>query len=98
MDVAAWLRGLGLERYEPAFRDGEIDAAVLPDLTDEHLRELGLPLGPRLKLLKAVAALRGGTAQPLPAPEPAAVAPRAGPPGARGAAEAERRQRPVMFA
>jgi hypothetical protein len=51
VDIAAWLRGLGLERYEPVFRDNEIDAAVLPELTDEHLKELGLPLGPRLKLL-----------------------------------------------
>jgi hypothetical protein len=48
VDIAAWLRSLGLERYEPVFRDSEIDAAVLPELTDEHLRELGLPLGPRL--------------------------------------------------
>ena len=60
MDIAAWLRSLGLERYEPVFRDNEIDAAVLPELTDEHLKELGLPLGPRLKLLKAIAALRAG--------------------------------------
>ena len=50
----------------PAFRDNEIDAAVLPRLTDEHLKELGLPLGPRLKLLEAIATLRDDTAPPAP--------------------------------
>src|SRR5215831_20022034 len=73
MDVAAWLRGLGLEEYEPTFRDNRIDAEVLPDLTEAHLASLGLPLGPRLKLLKAIAALREG-AEPSPAAEqPSAV-------------------------
>ena len=47
MDIAAWLRGLGLERYEPAFRENEIDAEVLPQLTESDLSALGLPIGPR---------------------------------------------------
>ena len=47
MDVAAWLRDLGLERYAPAFLDAEITPEALPELTDADLRELGLPLGPR---------------------------------------------------
>ena len=51
MDIAAWLRDLGLERYEEAFRESEIDAAVLPELTDADLKELGIPLGSRKKLL-----------------------------------------------
>ena len=59
IDVAAWLNELGLERYEPAFRDNEITAAVLPDLTEADLKELGLPLGPRKLLLKAIASLPG---------------------------------------
>ena len=42
MDVAAWLQGLGLERYVPAFRDNEIDWEVLPKLTAEDLREIGV--------------------------------------------------------
>src|SRR5919112_2083490 len=92
VDVSAWLRNLGLERYEPVFRDNAIDADVLPELTDEHLKELGLPLGHRLKLLKAAAVLRQEPAQP------AAAAPSAEPPGARNIAEAERRQLTVMFA
>ena len=47
MDVGAWLRGLGLGQYETAFRESEIDAEVLPDLTDSDLNQLGLPLGHR---------------------------------------------------
>src|SRR5499427_9141830 len=58
MDIEAWLQGLGLERYAPAFRDNEIDAEVLPELTEADLATLGLPLGPRRKLLKAIAGLR----------------------------------------
>jgi hypothetical protein len=42
MDVAAWLQDLGLERYVPAFRDNEIDWEVLPRLTSEDLREIGV--------------------------------------------------------
>jgi hypothetical protein len=61
VDISAWLRELGLERYEPAFQEGEIDLDVLPELTDGDLRELGIPLGPRKKLLKAIAALAGST-------------------------------------
>ena len=58
MDVAAWLQGLGLERYVPAFRDNEIDWEVLPKLTSEDLREIGIAaIGHRRKLLDAVAAL-----------------------------------------
>ena len=45
MDVAAWLQGLGLERYVPAFRDNEIDWEVLPKLTAEDLKDLGVVLG-----------------------------------------------------
>jgi predicted ATPase/class 3 adenylate cyclase len=91
VDIEDWLRGLGLERYAKSFRDNEIDAAVLPRLTDEHLKELRLPLGPRLKLLAAIAMLRDETAPPAPAPGipmPAGTAP---------STAAERRQLTVMF-
>jgi class 3 adenylate cyclase/tetratricopeptide (TPR) repeat protein len=83
VDIAAWLRELGLERYEQAFQEGEIDREVLADLTDADLRELGIPVGPRRKLLKAISALAAGTE----------------PPSAREAkrSEAERRQLTVMF-
>ena len=59
MDVGGWLRSLGLGRYEAAFRDNAIDADVLADLTDGDLEKLGLPLGDRKRLLKAIAG-RGG--------------------------------------
>jgi class 3 adenylate cyclase len=88
MDVAAWLRGLGLERYEPVFRKNEIDWEVVPELTEGDLEKLGLPLGPRKKLLKAIAGLPGKptgvSTETAPSPRP--VAP-----------DAERRQLTVMF-
>ncbi len=57
MDLGGWLRSLGLEEHEAAFRENAIDDTVLHDLTENHLREIGIPLGARLKLLKAIAAL-----------------------------------------
>ena len=57
MEIGGWLRSLGLGQYETVFRENAIDASVLRDLTEDHLRELGFPLGARLKLLKAIAAL-----------------------------------------
>ena len=89
MDVAAWLEGLGLERYAPAFRDNEIDWDALPKLTAEDLKDLGVVLGGhRRKLLHAIAAL--GAAVPAAAAMAAA-------PDALARAEAERRQLTVMF-
>ena len=38
MDLGGWLRSLGLERYEAAFRENEIDDTVLPNLTEDHLK------------------------------------------------------------
>src|SRR5215470_14695636 len=85
MDVGEWLRKLGLERYEPAFRENEIDARVLPSLTAEDLKDLGVNLvGHRRRLLDAIAAL--GTE--LSAAEVSAAPVRA---------DAERRQLTVMF-
>jgi hypothetical protein len=91
MDIAAWLCDLGLERYEPAFRENEIDAEILPELTEAHLERLGLPLGPRPKRLKAIAALGEGGAAPAPAAEQPTEVP-APPSGV-----AERRQLTVLF-
>ena len=60
MDAAVWLRSLGLGKYEAAFRENEIDETVLPGLTAEDLKELGVAaLGHRRKLLDAIAALQG---------------------------------------
>src|SRR5436305_2781481 len=84
MDVAAWLKGLGLEGLVPAFRDNDIDAAVLPSLTADDLIGLGVTsIGHRRKLLDAVAAMRSDVGP--------ASAPTVTPLGA------ERRQLTVMF-
>ncbi len=57
MDVGVWLRSLGLRQYEAAFRDNEIDGAVLPKLTLDDLRELGVAVvGHRRKLFPDYAA------------------------------------------
>jgi len=59
MDVAGWLRSLGLEQYEEAFRENAIDDTVLPSLTAEDLKDLGIRIvGHRRKLLDGIAALR----------------------------------------
>src|SRR6267378_3267294 len=66
MDIAVWLRGLGLERYERAFRDNEIDRETLPKLTAEDLKDLGVVLGShRRKLLAAIAALHDNAARSM---------------------------------
>ena len=62
MAIGAWLRSLGLGRYQAAFRDSAIDGVVLPHLTVEDLKELGVAtVGDRRKLLAAIAALGGET-------------------------------------
>jgi class 3 adenylate cyclase/predicted ATPase len=64
LDIAAWLRDLGLERYAPAFGDAEVTPEALPELTDTDLRGLGLPLGPRKLVLKAIRDLAGPCSSP----------------------------------
>jgi class 3 adenylate cyclase len=92
MDVVVWLRSLGLGQYEKVFRENEIDETVLPSLTAEDLKELGVAaLGHRRKLLAAIAVLRGdANATPAAAPDPAKV-------DASPRDTAERRQVTVMF-
>ena len=55
MDVGDWLRSLGLGQHEALFRENEIDAEVLPELTEADLEKLGVPMGHRKWLLKAIA-------------------------------------------
>lgn len=57
MDVGTWLGELGLGQYEAIFRENQIEADLLPELADEHLKELGIPLGHRLRMLRAIRAL-----------------------------------------
>ena len=92
MDVVVWLRSLGLGQYEKVFRENEIDETVLPSLTAEDLRELGVAaLGHRRKLLDAIAVLRGD-ANAGPTATPASAVADATPRDT-----AERRQVTVMF-
>jgi len=95
MDIVVWLRSLGLGKYEAAFRENEIDETVLPSLTHETLKELGVTaVGHRLKLLDAIAALRGDASGKTLSGD-AATAPSA--PTASPEDRAERRQVTVMF-
>src|SRR6516225_4915859 len=88
MDVADWLRSVGLERYAQAFDENDVDAAVLPSLTADDLIGLGVTsIGHRRRLLDAIAALR------TEAPTASTAVSREAPPSA----EAERRQLTVMF-
>ncbi|MEJ2121085.1 MAG: adenylate/guanylate cyclase domain-containing protein, partial [Alphaproteobacteria bacterium] len=107
-----WLTGLGLERYAEAFQDADVDWDVLPDLTDTDLKELGVTLGHRKKLLRGIAALGDGAAAgasttpgdlaegpPMPSPEsftPRHLAERIL--KSRAALEGERKQVTVLFA
>ena len=56
MDIGGWLRSLGLAQYEARFREHEVDAEVLPELTEADLQSLGIPLGHRKRLMRAIAA------------------------------------------
>src|SRR5580700_8327429 len=95
MDVVVWLRGLGLGRYDAAFRDNEVDETVLASLTHDTLKEIGVTaVGHRLKLLDAIAALRSDTGAKQPS---AGAASTSAAPGAPPGDRAERRQVTVMF-
>src|SRR5215467_9404280 len=61
MDVGGWLRDLGLGRYEPAFIENAIDSDVLPELTEGDLKKLGIPLGDRKRLIRAIRAMSAGS-------------------------------------
>ena len=86
--IADWLQKLGLGQYVQRFAENEIDVSVLPHLTDQDLKDIGVPLGPRRKILAAITAETGTTNATL---EPAAsIEPKA-------QDTAERRQVTVMF-
>jgi len=86
--VTDWLENLGLGQYAQRFAENDIDASVLPHLTDQSLKELGVSLGHRLKMLAAIKEL----SPPTPATPQPAAATEANPQDA-----AERRQVTVLF-
>jgi class 3 adenylate cyclase/predicted ATPase len=86
--VADWLQKLGLGKYAQCFAENEIDVSVLSHLTDQDLKDIGVPLGPRRKILAAIAAEAGttnATLEPATSTEP------------KPQDTAERRQVTVMF-
>ena len=92
MDIGDWLQSLGLERYEAAFRENEIDETVLPSLTAEDLKDLGVGIvGHRRKLLDATAVLRAYASAKAPTAEAPPTLPKS------PQDTAERRQVTVMF-
>ena len=91
MNVADWLRSLGLEKYEATFRENEINEQILPSLTQEDLKEIGVgPVGHRRLLLEAIAALHAdkGCADAATTSSAPSISPEE---------RAERRQVTVMF-
>jgi hypothetical protein len=109
--VADWLEKLGMSEYRERFAENRIDFSVLPELTDQDLKDVGILLGDRRKILRAIAALTSvPAAHPTPAVPPAASAsysaakqsPADGPPPASASftpanAAGERRYLTVMF-
>jgi class 3 adenylate cyclase len=85
--IADWLKKLGMSEYLQRFVENRIDLSVLPDLTDQDLEKLGVLLGDRRKMLRAIHDFGGGSV--------AAAAPVATEPPRRD--EGERRQLTVMF-
>ena len=89
-EIAAWLEQLGLAKYAPIFSENEVELTDLSELTEDDLKEIGLPLGPRRRILKAVRALDAGDGVPNEGIGDDAA-------DAHTRVEAERRQLTVMF-
>jgi len=87
--ITEWLASLGMSEYAQRFADNRIDdVGILRDLTDQDLKDIGVPLGHRRKMLRAIAEMVGAAAnqmQSAPTPEP------------KSRDDAERRQLTVMF-
>src|SRR5580692_5814269 len=95
MDIVVWLRSLGLGKYEAAFRENDIDETILPNLTAEDLKDLGVSIvGHRRKILDAIAALRNDASGKAPSAD---VGPASRGPTVSPEDRAERRQVTVMF-
>ena len=93
MNVAQWLNAIDLGQYEALFREHEINADVLPDLVEADLEKIGVPLGHRKRLMRAIAALSADGTPPAAKLTSAQPSPSPPTPGA----EAERRPITVMF-
>jgi class 3 adenylate cyclase len=88
--IGDWLKKLGMSEYAERFAQNDIDTSVLPELTDQDLKDLGVSLGHRRKMLRAIRDLDGASVAITAPPAPVATEP------ARRD-DAERRQLTVMF-
>jgi hypothetical protein len=88
--IAEWLKRLGPSEYTERFAENRIDFSVLQDLTDQHLKDLGIALGDRLKMLRAIRELNNPPGAVRVSPAPAVSEP-------TRQVDAERRQLTVMF-
>jgi hypothetical protein len=96
MDVTDWLRSLGLEQYAPAFQENNIGGDLLPSVTADDLKDLGIAsVGHRRRLLEGIAALRAGSGATYERPEASALVPERS--QSSNQPDAERRQVTVMF-
>jgi hypothetical protein len=59
--IADWLKNLGMSEYAQRFAENKIDISVLPDLTEQHLKDLGIALGHRLKMPRAIRDVGNGS-------------------------------------
>jgi hypothetical protein len=71
LEIADWLRGLSLERYAETFRENAVEIEVLPELSEADLEKLGVLLGHRKIMLRAIAGLGVHAPQPMAEPAPA---------------------------
>src|SRR6516225_10051994 len=88
--IEEWLKDLGMPEYAARFAENKIDISVLPDLTEQHLKDLGVALGDRLKMLRAIRELGSAPIAVAAPPTPAKTEP-------TRQDDAERRQLTVMF-
>jgi class 3 adenylate cyclase len=88
--IADWLKKLGMSEYTDRFVENRIDISVLPDLTEQHLKDLGIALGDRLKMLRAIRDVCNASAAVTASPAPVTTEP-------TRRDDAERRQLTVMF-
>src|SRR3954447_14995843 len=97
MDVADWLRALGLDQYEAAFRANDVDAEILPTLTADELKDIGVSsIRHRRRLLEAIAKLQNASA-PLQTARPSGDHSASTPAEDTASSSGERRQLTVMF-